>query len=392
MVAAGLWLLATPIPPGTYTRLTLALQLWVSEGVLQTLHLLGIAAIRHGNIIDLANTSVGVEEACSGVRSLISCVFAGAFFSATLVRRPWARALIIALSAPLALGMNFLRSLGLTLLANRHVDITGTWHDVTGFAVLGLTAVMLGALALGLERGGGPARPTSASPTQAGQGNGAQWALGGSFGAAALLVAVFAWNTRPSTSASAPVPNLHALLPEAPTGWQMRSPDLYEFRGTLRTEHLAQRDYLRPAVGGHPPTEIVIYVAYWRAGQAPVSLVASHTPDACWPGSGWSPLTNNQPRVGLVAAGRQLPAAEYRIFESRGLPYHVWYWHVHDGHSIAYRDPYSAIELLRIAWKFGFRRDGDQVFIRVSSNRPWPDIKDEPLLRDFFARAQPLGL
>src|SRR5207237_4001264 len=101
LVAIGLWLLSVPIPPGTYTRLTLGLQLWVSEAVLRALHLLGVAAIRHGNIIELARTTVGVEEACSGVRSLISCLFAGFFFSATLVRAPWARAVIIALAAPL---------------------------------------------------------------------------------------------------------------------------------------------------------------------------------------------------------------------------------------------------------------------------------------------------
>ena len=159
VVAVGLWLLTAPIPPGTYQRLTLNLQLWVSEGVLRTLHLLGIPAIRHGNLIDLANATVGVEEACSGVRSLISCVFAALFFSATLVRRPWRRALIIALSAPLALGMNFLRSLALTLMANRGIDISGTWHDATGFAVLGVTAGLLAGLALFLERAPRAARP-----------------------------------------------------------------------------------------------------------------------------------------------------------------------------------------------------------------------------------------
>ena len=42
LTAVVLWGLSAPIPPGTYTRLTLSLQLWVSEAVLRTLHLLGI--------------------------------------------------------------------------------------------------------------------------------------------------------------------------------------------------------------------------------------------------------------------------------------------------------------------------------------------------------------
>lgn len=390
VVAVVAWLLTAPIPPGTYTRLTLTLQLWVSEGVLRTLHLLGIAAVRHGNIIDLARTSVGVEEACSGIRSLISCVFAGLFFSATLVRRPWARVLILALSAPLALLMNFLRSLALTLLANHGVDIAGTWHDVTGFAVLGVTAAMLGGLAVLLERGR-PRAPEAAATASAEPAGGApQWALAGTLLSALVLVTIFVTNTRPSIRRDAPVPNLFALIPGSVDGWQVKTTDLYEFRGTLKTEHLAQRSYAR--VAGGQPTEVIIYLAYWRAGQAPVSLVASHTPDACWPGAGWVPQPTAQARTPLQADQRALPEAEYRKFQLGERPQHVWFWHLYDGQPIAYRDPYSPLELLRIALKYGFRHDGDQLFVRVSSNRPWDQIAAEPLLAEFFARTRAIGL
>ncbi len=390
VVAAGLWLLCAPLPPGTYSRLTLTLQLWVSEGVLRMLHLLGVAAIRHGNIIHMANSTVGVEEACSGVRSLISCVFAGLFFSATLVRRPWARALIILLAAPLALGMNFLRSLALTLMANAGVDISGVWHDATGFAVLGVTAAILGGLAVLLERGD---QPRAAAPEATSGGSGAppiQWALSAGLAIAVVLVAIFVLNTRPSVRRDLPVPDLMALLPASPAGWQVKTTDLYEFAGTLRTEHLAQRRYARES--SHGPVEITLYVAYWRAGQAPVSLVASHTPDACWPGAGWSSLPTAQTRIQLAAAGRLLPPAESRLFKAGEYPQHVWFWHLYDGRPIFYGDPYSPRELLAIAVRYGFRRDGDQLFIRVSSNRPWNEIADEPLLAEFFARTAPLGL
>jgi exosortase len=391
LAAAILWLLATPIPPGTYLRLTLTLQLWVSEGVLRVLHLLGIAAVRHGNIIDLARATVGVEEACSGVRSLISCVFAGVFFSATLVRLPWARALIIGLAVPLALLMNFLRSLGLTLLANSGVDIAGSWHDFTGFAVLAVTAGLLGGFAVLLDRGRGSPDAAPASDRNRDAAAGPAWALLTGLTAAIVLLGFFVWNTRPSNRTPDAVPNLLALLPESPAGWKVRTTDLYEFRGALQTEFLAQRGYLREADDG-TPIEVVIYAAYWRAGQAPVSLVASHTPDACWPGAGWEVLPVAAPRARLPIGTRLLPDAEQRRFQSRGQPHHVWFWHLHDGRPIAYRDPYSAVELLRIAWKYGFRRDGDQLFIRVSSNQPWSAISADPLLRDFFARTEKVGL
>lgn len=391
LVAAAIWLLAAPIPPGTYTRTTLALQLWVSESVLGTLHLLGIAAVRRGNIIELANATVGIEEACSGIRSLAACVFAGLFFSAMLVRRPWARALIIASAPPLALGMNFLRSLTLTLLAGNQVAISGFWHDLTGFAVLGVTAASLGALALALGTENEPSPAGPPAPPTTDLDRRPLLALGTTLAALSALLALLIWNTRPLPPSTLPAPDLAGLLPPPPEGWSARTPNLYSFSGTLQTSHLAQRDYLEPLPGGGS-RELVIYAAYWKAGQAPVSLVASHTPDACWPGAGWDAVAIPETRVELAVGGRKLPVAEHRVFKSSGQPFSVWFWHLHGGRPIPYRDPYSALELLRYAWKYGFRRDRDQLFVRISGNQPWTDLADSPVLREFFRRATVLGL
>ena len=392
VVAILLWLLSTPIPPGTYTRLTLALQLGVSESVLRTLHVLGVAAIRHGNIIELARATVGVEEACSGIRSLISCVFVGLFFSATLVRRPGSRAAIIVLAAPLAVVMNFFRSLTLTLLANNGVDISGKWHDLTGFAVLGLTAALLAGLALALERRDRAGRNNVAVGVVEKRPRGQLATLTAALATAGVLVAISVANTRPSVRKDAPVPDLLALLPETAPGWSVTTSDeLYQFRSTLQTDHLAQRTYRKPGRDG-VVTELILYVAYWRAGQAPVSLVASHTPDACWPGSGWAAQPTPHDRAQLTTQGKNVPPAEYRFFKLGDFPQYVWFWHIYDGQPITYRDPYSPLELLRIAWNYGFRHDGDQLFIRVSSNRPWNDLANEPLIDDFFRRVRPLGL
>jgi len=392
-VAVGLWLLSSPIPPGSYTRLTLGLQLAVTKAVLFSLHLLGIAANRHGNIIDLATATVGVEEACSGIRSLVSCIFAGFFFSATLVRRPSSRALLIAFAAPLAVAMNFVRSLTLTLLANSGVNIAGTWHDATGFAVLGVTAALLAGLALLLERRETARRPLPAPGVESSPGppSSLQRVLSAGLAVAVALATFFFANTRPSIRHDLPVPDLAAILPAQSDGWEVEtSNDLYQFSATLKTDHLAQRTYLRSTSAG--VEQITIYLAYWRAGQAPVSLVASHTPDACWPGSGWTPTTPAQSREKLSVAGRPLADAESRLFTNGRIPQYVWFWHLYDGRPIAYRDPYSARELLKIAWRYGFTHDGDQLFVRVSSNRPWPAIAREPLLAEVFAHLQPLGL
>jgi hypothetical protein len=256
---------------------------------------------------------------------------------------------------------------------------------------------MLGALALLCEHRGPsaaatppPATPSTATTPLQGASK-PLWLLNTAFGTAALLLAALVWNTRPSVNAAAPVPNLPALLPNSPSGWEVRTTNLYAFRGTLQTEYLAQRDYFRREAN-RPPTEVVIYAAYWRAGQASVSLVASHTPDACWPGAGWNLLPNPQTQTSLRTSERTLPAAEYRVFTTGGSSQHVWFWHLHDGQPLAFRDPYSAVELLRLSWKYGLRRSGDQLFVRISSNRPWNEIHDAAPLREFFSRTKSLGL
>ncbi|MDF3056887.1 MAG: hypothetical protein K0R17_1102 [Rariglobus sp.] len=393
LVAVGFWPLCAQIPPGTYTRITLQLQFWVTDVVLQSLHLLGIAASTSGNIILLAHTSVGVEEACSGVRSLISCFVAAVFFSATLVRRPWARLLIIALAPPLAFGMNIVRSLGLTLLANAGVDIGGKWHDVTGFAVLGVTAAILGALALWLEEpepSSDPLPPATPDIVAAPR----PWGVLTAFVLTTALVGFFVFNTHGPIREAGPPPDLRSLLPTDPAGWDLvHTDDLYRFASILETKHLIQRTYVRRGTAvGSEPVQVTVYVAYWSPGQVPVSLVASHTPEACWPGGGWAAQPTVPADSPFLFGGQTLPAPEYRAFTNSGFLQHVWYWHLYDGHSITQNDPRSAVALLKLAWNYGFRTAGEQMFVRVSSNRPWTEIRDDPLLTGILSRLEPFGL
>jgi exosortase len=392
LVAVGLWPLCAPIPPGTYSRLTLQLQFWVTDVVLNALHLFGIAASTSGNIILLARTSVGVEEACSGVRSLLSCVVAAVFFSATLVRRPWARVLLIALAPPLAFVMNIIRSLGLTLLANAGVDIGGKWHDFTGFAVLGVTALILGALALWLETPDrAPAPHTPTPPARSGR----PWGILSAYVAATLMLGFFVFNTHGPVRKSSPAPDLEKIIPTAPAGWDIVHTDnLYQFSPILKTEHLVQRTYVRRRPNGKEdaPLQVTVYIAYWSPGAVPVSLVATHTPDACWPGGGWIPEPVQSADDPFLVGGRPVSAPEYRTFTNSGVTQNVWFWHLYDGRSIAQGDPRSALALLKLSWDYGFSTAGEQFFVRISSNRPWSEISDEPLVTEILSQLQSHGL
>jgi exosortase len=391
-VAVVLWLFASPPPPGTYARLASFLQAEVTHGVVWVLGAAGIAAFQQGNVIELARTSVGVSEACSGVRSLISCTVAGLFLSAILVRKPAHRALVIAVSPAIGLAMNFLRSLFLTLLANAGVNIEGRWHDLTGASILVATTLLVAGFAFRLHR----LEPSSAqvrredAPPATGRSP-----LPGIVAASLVLTAVAGATLvaagRAQRAEPASVPNLAALFPDAPPGWTVQTtPNFDQYSGILHTHALIERVY--SAGPSQESAHVTLYIAYWRPGQAPVSLVDTHTPDACWPGTGWVAEPVPKGRQALGIDGRLLAPAECRLFAHGTFETRVWFWHLYGGRPITFVDPYSVARLLGLAWHYGFGQAKDQMFVRVSSDRPWQEIACQPVLRQFLQNMRPLGL
>ncbi len=400
-------LLSAPLPPASYARLSLALQEMITVGVLESLRLFGVPAARVGNVIHLGHTSVGVEEACSGVRSLISCVLAGLVLSALLLRAPWRRVVLVLAAGPLALLTNFVRSLTLTLLARAGVDISGAWHDWLGFAVLGITTALLAWMATALEEG--PA--TRADPRSAAAGRGAAtgaapkprdpWAraaglLGlGALGVAAGWMLLVTLRTQPREAWEGEAPALARMVPADPEaeGWGAATrEDLGRFAGILRTPHLLERAYHREDAGGRA-VQVVAYVAWWPPGGASVSSVAAHTPDACWPGTGWVSVGEASTRRGLpLAGGGELREAEERFFRHGERSQWVWYWHLVDGVPLRPFEPRSWRDQLSMFFRQGVRRDAAQAFVRLSSNRPWEEVADEALVGELLAGLAELGL
>jgi hypothetical protein len=277
------------------------------------------------------------------------------------------------------------------LLTNRGVDISGSIHDVTGFAILGVTAALLAVLAIQLETREEPPPAPAVTPGPATAPRGLYKLFWGGSVPTLALAGFFYVNSRPSGQPAPDAPALVTLLPAEAPGWQVTTPnDLYQFSSILGTTHLLERTYVRPAGDGQF-VQLSVYVAYWPPGQASVSRVASHTPDACWPGAGWVAQPTALGRT--QAIGAEFSPAEYRLFSNEGrYIQHVWFWHIFDGRVISYRDPYSLPALIRIALQYGFRRQGSQYFIRVSSNRPWEEINREPVLREILGNLDRIGL
>ena len=112
----------------------------------EALNTAGWAAVRHGNLIEVASGVVGVEEACSGVRglqtSLMVSLVLGELGRLSITRR----FVLVLVGAVMALFLNLLRAIGLSALASqRGVAAVDDWHDTAGFAEYGgiLAALLL---------------------------------------------------------------------------------------------------------------------------------------------------------------------------------------------------------------------------------------------------------
>jgi exosortase len=142
---ALVWILSAPLVTAVENAVSLFLLHKIVAVVYAVFNALGYTLIQEGNVLVLPVGRVGVAEACSGIRSLTGCLFAGSFLAAVFLDRFWKKMLLLGLALMFAFGMNLLRSLFLTAWAYAYGSeaIEGKLHDLTGFAVLGLTVVGL---------------------------------------------------------------------------------------------------------------------------------------------------------------------------------------------------------------------------------------------------------
>ncbi|MCE0498343.1 MAG: exosortase/archaeosortase family protein [Methylacidiphilales bacterium] len=128
------WLFAIELP------LVEGLMHWNASLASSSLRLLAIPAIAEGNIIQLANGQLGVEEACSGILSLQSSIMLGCLLGEIYRLGALRRVVLVLLTIVLALVGNYGRTLFLALLAVFHGnDAVMAWHDTAGYSILLLT-------------------------------------------------------------------------------------------------------------------------------------------------------------------------------------------------------------------------------------------------------------
>lgn len=153
---ALIWLISAPLVSVLETKIRVFLLTQVTIIVFTLMEFLGFEIERQGNVLVLPKGVVGVEEACSGIRSLTACLFAGSFLASVYLNKFWKKFVLVFMAMVFAVLTNLFRSGFLTLWAyfygseaiNDHwvlplIGDIGSVHDVMGMAVLVLTTIGL---------------------------------------------------------------------------------------------------------------------------------------------------------------------------------------------------------------------------------------------------------
>jgi exosortase len=277
----------------------------VTDAATSAANLFGVAALQHGNTIELANGVVGVDDACSGIQSLQATLMTSFFLGEFFALRTAGRITLVFAGAAISFITNCGRVFTLTMLAHTHGQEAATgWHDfVGGTATVSAFALLL-ATAFPLARGRGVTLPASNRTEFIRMPEGiAVFAI-----VLAIPLAARVWFSRFENGGALSNNTSAWTLSDAhlPPGWTS------EFVAPTKTLRVGlrfsewQSFQMRNPEGA---TAQVIRLA-WKSDARTPAFVTNHTPAICMPSAGW---TQSAPPFLLMLKihGSDLPCAAF---------------------------------------------------------------------------------
>jgi exosortase len=131
------FLVAVPWPTVIEAPVIQWLAMFNATAAAELLNLAGVPAICHGNVIEIGTGLVGVEDACSGIRSLQACLMIGLFLGAYYRLSVRRRAALVFVGFALAVFFNLARTVLLVAVADsKGTAAIAQWHDPAGIIIL----------------------------------------------------------------------------------------------------------------------------------------------------------------------------------------------------------------------------------------------------------------
>lgn len=310
-------LVAVPWPMAWEQKIIQGLMRFVAGLTVVVADGLGIPAVQHGNLVEVGAGLVGIDEACSGVRSLQAAlmisIFLGEMHRFSFGRRLW----LLSCSLLLVLIANVGRT-GFLVWAAAHYGLRQmeAWHDIAGNIVM--LSVLFGLMLLTYQMKRRIRRPElsrvqllstpAAVPRWIGLGTigwlGATTALSEGWYRAheSNLLA------NPQWSVAWPSQSTNFKKSEVPDRWLqiLRCSDSEAASWQDDSGNLWSGFFLR-----------------WPPEKNSAQLAKGHSPDICLPAAGARLLRDAGP-VTLPTQGLQIPF-RHEVFESGAGPFHVFY-------------------------------------------------------------------
>ncbi len=364
------FLIAVPWPVPLEQTLVQWLMRSVTQICVEALSWASIPAIQSGNVIQIATGKVGVEEACSGVRSLQTTLMI-ALFMGELLRFGIVRRIILLVGG---LGVAFIcnasRAFFLVWVsAKSGTDAVAKWHDNVGMAVLLASLVGVGILCALLnfkrsekeEPSLDPGLLHPSAPPKRG-----------------ILIALAVWFVVIEISTEAWYRMAEARSPKA-NAWNVSWPTgqkaFREIEIGEATRNILKYTDARSAVwADEQGLNWAMVLLRWAPGRTSVQLARAHGPEVCLPSAG-AVMTEDLGLRPMRIKGIDLPMRSY-IFRTRNGLIYVFYclWEQRpdtDGPQSTFVDMTMARRLDAV--RKGVRNAGQQAIEVVVSNVPGPE-------------------
>jgi exosortase len=274
---------------------------------------IGVGAYQVGNVIELRGGFVGVDDACSGVRTLQAGIMVSLVLGEFLHLRGMRRLALVILGCAWVFACNIFRAAALVVLAARSgVGAIERWHDLIGTLalVIGLTGLL--AVAWLWKSDGAPLTTRAAAAEHR-----RSWA--NQLIAVAWLVAVFGITELWYRS--------HEGQFVERARWQVRWPQANNTVHLLpvaeTTRAILRYDEASSAAWEDPgPVRWWSFFARWKPGRSALQLVRSHSPEICLPAIGRTFRAEQTPL--LVQAGSVPLDFRAYEFDETGRPLFVF--------------------------------------------------------------------
>ena len=335
----GFFLVAVPWPSKIEYLLIQGLTRADTNVTAELLGWLGIPAMPHGNVIEVATGMVGIDEACSGIRSfqatLMISLFLGELYRLTVFRR----SVLCLAGFALSFLFNLARMWLLVWVAARQgLAAIASWHDPAGVTILVACFFCLWSLSVWLRGKRGKEKAESGKrkaesggrTTDDGQRTtGIPTLSTFNFQLSALqklALALGTWIVISEVSVEAWYRSHETRVPKAAqwtVAWPAENPTLKELPLAGVTRQILRYDEGRSATWREGDWVWQAVFLRWRPGRIAMHLAQNHTPEVCMTGAGHT-LKSISPQEWFEVNGLRMPFLAYQVTDAP-QPFFVFY-------------------------------------------------------------------